>query len=126
MPRYLRDDDKPVIQFEPAIEISPFVLFRRLKQGQELVLIDVRATPDHRTLRGAERYQGESWEPADERPVVLFDLDGSEAIPIARRLLAAGFEGVRALFGGLELYEFSLDPEVVGEETFLERIDKET
>jgi hypothetical protein len=34
---------------------------------------------------------------------------------------AAGWPRVRALFGGLDLYEFSLDPEVVGEETFLVR-----
>jgi hypothetical protein len=28
------------------------------------------------------------------------------------------------LFGGLELYEFALDPEVVGEQTFLARLEK--
>ena len=39
-------------------------------------------------------------------------------------LHGAGYERVKMLFGGLELYEFSLDPEVVGSETFLERTDR--
>ena len=39
----------------------------------------------------------------------------------ARRLQAQGYPRVKALFGGLELYEFSLDPEVVGSETYLRR-----
>ena len=121
MPTYLRQDRKPVVQFEPALEITPFVLFRRLKNGQEVRLLDVRATPSELNLAGAERWPGEGWEPEDDRQVVLFDHDGREAVPIARRLQAAGFEQVRVLFGGLELYEFSLDPQVVGDETYLVR-----
>jgi hypothetical protein len=52
---------------------------------------------------------------------VLFDDDGSLAAEGARHMQAAGYPRVRALFGGLELWEFSLDPEVVGEETYLVR-----
>jgi hypothetical protein len=51
--------------------------------------------------------------------VVLIDDDGSEAVRLAAELQAAGFSAVRSLFGGLELYEFSLDPEVVETDTFL-------
>jgi hypothetical protein len=53
--------------------------------------------------------------------VVLLDDDGATAIEGARHMQAAGWPNVKALFGGLELYEFSLDPEVVGAETFLVR-----
>lgn len=120
MPTFLRSDDKPVVQFDPLLEISPFALFRRLRDGDELVLVDARAEPAGVTLRQALPYPGEDWEPEEERRVVIFDDDGSEAEPVVRRLHAAGFETVRLLFGGLELYQFSLDPEVVGEETFLE------
>jgi hypothetical protein len=35
---------------------------------------------------------------------------------------AAGWPRVKALFGGLQLYEFALDPEVVGAETYLLRV----
>jgi len=34
-------------------------------------------------------------------------------------LQARGCARVRALFGGLDLYRFALDPEIVGAETFL-------
>lgn len=40
---------------------------------------------------------------------------------LARHGQSAGWPRVEALFGGLELYEFSLDPEVVGQETYLVR-----
>ena len=40
---------------------------------------------------------------------------------LAGRLQSRGYGRVKALFGGLDLYEFSLDPEVVGSETFLVR-----
>ena len=123
MPTYLRPDDKPIVQFDPLLEISPFTLFRRMKDGRSPVLIDVRADPRGKTLKGAKAYAGEQWEPDEGVETVLFDLDGSEAEPIVRRLLSAGFEQVKMLFGGLDLYEFSLDPQVVGDETFLEPID---
>jgi hypothetical protein len=107
MPTRFLDDSTPVVQFDAQLEISPFVLFRRMKEGKAPVLIDVRP------------------QPADE-DVVLFDDDGSIAIDGARHMQAGGWSRVKALFGGLELYEFSLDPEVVGEETFLVRIDQRT
>jgi hypothetical protein len=53
--------------------------------------------------------------------VVLVDDDGSMTVEIAHRWQAAGYPLVRALFGGLQLYEFSLDPQVVGPETYLIR-----
>lgn len=123
MPTFLRDDDKPVVQFDPGLEVSPFTVFRRLEEGPPLTLIDVRARPGDKTLTGARRYPGDDWEPPEDEQIVLFDEDGSEAEPIVRRLQAEGFENVKMLFGGLELYEFSLDPEVVGERTFLEELD---
>ena len=51
--------------------------------------------------------------------MVLFDDDGGTAVDLAARWVEAGHPRVRALFGGLELYEFSLDPQVVGTETYL-------
>jgi hypothetical protein len=114
---------KPVsgdIRFDPELEISPFALFRSFKEGRPPVLIDVRPAPG---MRGFARVPPRP-EPAGDAPeegevVVLFDLDGSIAPGIARRLQAVGFPRVRSLFGGLELYDFSLDPAVVGDERFL-------
>ena len=104
----------------PWLEISPFTLLRRLREGQDLLLVDVRRQPGDKTLRGAIRLEDEAWTPPDQVEVVVFDNDETEALDVTRRLQQQGFERVRALFGGLELYEFSFDPEVVEADTFLE------
>jgi len=128
MPTFRGAGDAPVVQFDPALEISPFTLFRRLQAGTAPRLIDVRTpSPSGRpgpalSLAGAEHPATADWMPdeADEE-VVLFDDHGNEAADRARRLQAQGYPRVKALFGGLDLYEFSLDPEVVGSETYLRR-----
>jgi len=120
MPTHFRPDQKPIVQFDPRLEVSPFTLFRRLREDRAPQLIDVRRTPGTRNLRGAERWPGEAWRPEENAEVVLFDDDGSESLPIVAKLQHQGYERVKMLFGGLDLYEFSLDPEVVGSDTFLE------
>jgi len=83
--------------------------------------VDVRPAPGRLSLQGAIPYPGPDWSPPRDRDVVLIDDDGSLAIDGSRHMQAAGWPRVKALFGGLDLYEFSLDPEVVGAETFLVR-----
>ncbi|MEZ5331626.1 MAG: hypothetical protein R2991_06155 [Thermoanaerobaculia bacterium] len=122
MPLYERPDGLPVVAFEPDAEVSPFTLFKRLNRGQEILLVDVRKTPAGRTLRGALPWPGEQWEPPTDRDVVLFDAEGDAAVEIARRYQQRGHPRVKALFGGLDLWTFALDPEVVGEETYLESL----
>ena len=121
MPTHFREDSTPVVQFDPQLEVSPFALFRRMKEGRPPLLVDVRPQPGALSLAGAISYPGPEWSPPADEDVVLFDDDGVLAIDGARHMQAAGWPRVKALFGGLELYEFSLDPAVVGEETFLVR-----
>jgi len=122
MPTRYLDDATPVVQFDPLLEISPFALFRRIKDGDPPLLLDVRPEAGGRlNLQGAIPYPGPEWSPPADRDVVLFDDDGAIAVDGARHMQSAGWPRVKALFGGLELYEFSLDPQVVGEETFLVR-----
>ncbi len=121
MPFSRRPDDTPVVQFDPRLEVSPFALFRRLKQQVPPLLVDVREGRGRLTLEGAEPLPAGDWQPPADRDVVLFDDDGASAVELAARLQGAGHGRVRALFGGLALYEFALDPQVVGEATFLVR-----
>jgi len=121
MPTRYLDDATPVVQFDPLLEISPFALYRRLKDGDPPLLLDVREAPGRLNLQGSIPYPGPEWSPPADRDVVLFDDDGAIAVDGARHMQSAGWPRVKALFGGLELYEFSLDPQVVGEETFLVR-----
>lgn len=119
MPTSFRDDGKPVVSFDPRLEVSPFSLFRSLREGKPPLLIDVRAEPSGKTLRGAMPMPGPDWRPLESQDVVLFDDHGSDSIVLAAQLQSEGLSRVRALFGGLELYEFSLDPEVIESDTFL-------
>jgi rhodanese-related sulfurtransferase len=122
MPTRYLDDATPVVQFDAQHEVSPFAVFRSLRDGTDPpLLIDVRPEPRPLTLRGALPYPGPDWTPPADRDVVLFDDDGATALDGARHMQAAGYPRVKALFGGLDLWEFALDPEVVGEETYLVR-----
>lgn len=124
MPVYSRPDGLPVVAFEPDAEISPFTLFKRLQKGHDLLLVDVRRRPAGRRLRNALPWPGEDWQPPADREVVLYDEDGDEAVRIARAYQQRGHARVKALFGGLELWSFALDPEIVGEETYLVAADE--
>ena len=126
MPTYNREDGAPVVEFDPRLEISPFALFRRLRQGRPPQLVDVRPEPRRWTLEGAGPFPGTDWLPDADAEVVLFDDDGSEAFALAHDLQEQGAERVKALFGGLQLYEFSLDPQVVGDETYLVPLPEES
>ncbi len=121
MPTRFLEDDTPVVQFDVQLEVSPYAVFRRLREGDPPLLVDVRPEPGALNLRGAVPYPGPDWAPPADRDVVLFDDDGALAVEGARHMQAAGWPRVKALFGGLQLYEFALDPEVVGAETYLLR-----
>lgn len=126
------EDAAPVVTFDTRVEASPFELFRALREGRPPLLLDLRDKPGpggvgdaavsgRLALRGAVPFPGPDWQPPADQDAVLIDDHGTRAAAEARRLQAAGFPRVRALFGGLALYEFALDPEVVGEDTGLER-----
>jgi len=123
MPTYTRDDGKPIVQFDANVEIGPFDLLRLLRGDRRPLLVDGRREPGSgRTLAGALAFPGAGWTPSGEdEAVVVFDDDGAEALEMVLALRRRGFSRVRLLFGGLDLYEFSLDPEVTGEETLLVR-----
>ena len=122
MPTRIGNDGTPIVTFDSLLEISPFTLFKRLQKGHSMLLVDVREEEPDRTLQGAVIESDPEWTPTEpEAEVVLFDDDGSIAVAAAGRLQEMGYSGVKALFGGLDLYEFALDPQVVGEETYLVR-----
>jgi hypothetical protein len=99
--------------FEEEIHVSPYELFRRLVDGERPALVDLR--PAGLTLAGARRgLLPDDWTVG----TILIDRDGREASARAREARVLGRD-VKALYGGIELWDFALDPLVVGEERFL-------
>jgi hypothetical protein len=107
------------LRFDPEAQLSPLTLFRWLCEGRTPRRVDLAADEAGPTLRGAEPWTGETTGWGEDETVVLLDLDGGAAVALARSLQGQGFHGTRALYGGLVLYDFVLDPEVVGPERFL-------
>lgn len=110
----------PVIVFDQSLHISPFELYRALREGRSPALIDVRPQPGLLTFEGALTLRdatGIPWTTA----LVLFDDDGSLADREVEGLRNAGHPRCRALYGGLALYELAMVPDVVGPESFLIR-----
>jgi hypothetical protein len=99
--------------FEEGLHVSPYELFRRLANGERPPMVDLRAIG--RSLVGATRGEsGGAFAPG----TILIDRDGLAATEAARRDRAEGRD-TRALYGGIELWDFALDPLVVGEQRFL-------
>ena len=127
----------PPVTLDPGVHVSPYALLRWIRRGRRLLLVDVRdgaagarAEGPRRSFRGAVLLpvsphgtdgQGVSggWEPPPHQDVVFFDEDGARSTALARTFQAAGHLRVRSLFGGLSLYRFALDPQVVGEDLHL-------
>jgi hypothetical protein len=118
MPTKYDEDAAPNVQFDARLVISPFLVFRRLREGKPVTLIDVRKETKGHTLEGSEPLTAD-FEPPPDHTTVLFDDDGTLAIDIVDAFHERGHPQVKALFGGLELWKFSLDPHVVGEHTYL-------
>lgn len=96
--------------FDLRLHISPFTLFRRLREGPAPELVDLRPPPSARppSLARAAGPPGPGWRPPAGVDVVLFDDDGHQALALVRRLRSEGHGRVFALFGGLELWDLAL------------------
>jgi len=109
----------PPIDLDPEAEVVPQELLHELRGGRPPLLVDVRPGGGSPSFAGAVAWPGDAWEPPADRETVLFDGDGSRARQMAGELRRRGHSRVRSLYGGIRLYDFALDPRVVGEERFL-------
>lgn len=112
------------MDFDPRSHLSPYRLFRWLREGRSLTLLDLRPPPVPLTLAGARPFGHLQDLLADglvegDGLLVLFDDDGTSAAAALEELPMQLRSGARILFGGLELYDYCLDPQVVGDERYL-------
>ena len=92
---------------------APAELKRRLDQQENLTILDVRAPfeVEQGTLPGAQRIplgilRERLGELSKERPVVTFCSSSLRGYEAALILKAAGFQDVRVLDGGLEMWPY--------------------
>jgi rhodanese-related sulfurtransferase len=101
------------------LEIHPTEVRELLGRGAALRLIDVREPLEHRVARieGAELIplgdipDAAVWLPRDE-DLVLVCHHGIRSAQACRYLLGAGFERVRNMTGGIDLWSVAVDPSV--------------
>lgn len=99
------------VELDVRCQISPFTVYRRLAEGETLVLVDLRSAgsrPRPPSLRDAQERPGRDWRPPPDVDAVLIDQDGRGALERARELRSRGHSRVRALFGGLDLWDLAL------------------
>jgi adenylyltransferase/sulfurtransferase len=100
-------------------EITPRELAVRLGRGDPLDLIDVREPYEWRIARieGARlipmgRVSASAGDIARDREIVLYCHHGQRSLTAARRLIAAGFDRVWNLSGGIARWSAEVDPSV--------------
>jgi hypothetical protein len=99
------------VELDLGCQISPYTVYRRLAEGEVLLLVDLRTAasgPRPRPLRHALGPPARDWLPPPDSDVVLFDQDGESALERARELRSRGHARVWALFGGLDLWDLAL------------------
>lgn len=106
--------DRRRVEYDLDLQISPYAVYRRITDGEELALVHVcreSERPDGEcpaSLKAATRLPDGDWVPPSGVDVVVFDQDGEKALERVRALRAQGHERVWALFGGLDLWDLAL------------------
>ena len=114
MPTYFNEADVPTVKFDPQLEISPFKLFRDLRDGRNPIIVDVRSGSPSMTIRGAQPASPPDWAPEPNQDVILIDDDGSIAVPKAQEFHARGFTRVKTP-NGFDVWEMRRDRDCFAE-----------
>ncbi len=111
----------PAVEASDGAEIQAGVVAQRLRDGDELLLLDVREPDEYERARidGARllplgEVESRLTELADwkERPVVVHCHHGGRSAKACAILREAGFTQVANLVGGIDAWSLTVDPEV--------------
>lgn len=109
------------IRFDPEWEIAPAELKKRMDEGREMLLLDVRRLNEWNfarlpaaTLIPLHELASRSAELADHksRPIVIYCHHGVRSLRAAEFLRSLGFASVVSLAGGIEAYSRLVDPSI--------------
>src|SRR5687767_10541780 len=113
--------DAPAVRQEaPTVkQATPGQIDQRLKAGEQLLLVDVRETPELRiaALEGAQHYplsEAARWLDAlpRERELIIFCHHGIRSVQVASALAQRGHTNVTNMIGGIDLWSEQVDPSI--------------
>jgi len=107
------------MEFQTVAEISPSDLSQRLKNGEDIVILDVREAHElavcsllntvHIPL-GQLAYKLEQMQPYKDREIAVYCRSGKRSERAALFLLESGFKNVSNLKGGILAWADEVDP----------------
>ena len=104
---------------ERAMQIAPQDLSEKLKNGEQINLLDVRTREEFEAVKidGAKLFTQElmqeilgKWSRQD--PFVVYDHSGTKSLDAAAYFQGHGFENVKVLRGGIDAWSVSVDPKL--------------
>jgi len=104
---------------ERAMQIEPRDLSEKLKNAEQINLLDVRTREEFEAVKidGAKLFTQElmqeilgSWARPD--PFVIYDHTGTKSLDAAAYFQGHGFENVKVLRGGIDAWSVSVDPKL--------------
>lgn len=104
---------------ERAMQIEPPDLSDKLKNGEQINLLDVRTREEFDAVKidGAKLFTQElmqeilgKW--SREDPFVIYDHTGTKSLDAAAYFQGQGFENVKVLRGGIDAWSVSVDPKL--------------
>jgi rhodanese-related sulfurtransferase len=100
-----------------AMQIEPRELASRLKDGEEIHLLDVRTREEFDAVKigGAEFFTQDLMQEATskwprENLVVIYDHEGARSMDAAAYFHGHGFNNVKSLRGGIDAWSAEVDP----------------
>ena len=104
---------------ERAMQIEPRDLSEKLRNGDQINLLDVRTREEFEAVKidGAKLFTQElmqeilgKWSRQD--PFVVYDHSGTKSLDAAAYFQGHGFENVKVLRGGIDAWSVSVDPKL--------------
>lgn len=102
---------------ERKLFIQPDELRQWIKEGRELMLVDVRSKEEHEAVQlpGSVHFDQnlmQQWmkEQNPERLIVFYDHQGKHVLDAASYFVGHGFKNIKCLEGGIDAWALRLDP----------------
>jgi len=108
-------------RFQDDWEVAPRQVRKMMDDGDDFVLLDCRTPQEHEIgrIEGAKLVPLQELqsrlielEAYEDKPIVVYCHHGGRSLQMTALLRQAGFEDVRSMAGGIDLWSVDVDPRV--------------